>query len=823
MAGKGYDLRKLFAILYEEISRAGEVILVSSTRQDEVSQVTAPRAVFSGGLLLRFIGSLFVLLAVLLLADVWCYQQSLPVAFDVQSGQARLTVGSEVLPLGSIRTPTSLQLLPYDPVIHEYQLDGTDSANNFTLDTTYLHTIENSPYYRFQAWMRNLQGTNRWSDLHIYMGSQLVKNIDWPGNGATIALPSTSVQNAPPLHIQLALRRPETAVTFNLVMNDGATIQVTLDRNNRKIDVVRNFQGSSLELAKTFFPINVLPFAAMVADTILRTLICAVLILLVVMCCDSCLAFVLFPALRAVKIQSVRSLQGSYKQWRAMTNSLYAPVYLVLLASFVFVCWIARVQYNAEPHIYDASAYLFAAKMYATGHLSVPLPPAIDRFPGPFMNQFAGRWFGQYAPGTALTLVPGVWLGVPWLVEPLLGTFALLGTGLLAARLYNRRVASLAVVLGALSPFYSYLAASYLSHAIAFFYLVWGVWALVRFAQGEAAWNLPLAAFFFGMAALTRDLVTVLYVAVVLAGVLLLAWRYWHTALRRWWRPGLAFAFIAFLFLCLSLDFNVLLTHSLWLTPRALFFAGDRWGFGPGVGFYGQHTLAAGLVNLDELLTSLQIDLFGWPFYFTLAFIALPFITRKANAIDWFLLACLVILVGAYIGYFYHGIYLGPRYLFETLPFLLLLTARGIFALAESSIALAGWLRPRRQSGAAPRGGFSVATFVLVIALLLCNLLYYMPRQLTLYNNYSGLPAGYHVDLSAIYHPPMHNAIVVTSDYTIYQFVLFPLNDPYLHDSVTYAFATTDADYNELRAAFPGRQLYTLEIAPDGSVQYTRF
>ncbi len=58
------------------------------------------------------------------------------------------------------------------------------------------------------------------------------------------------------------------------------------------------------------------------------------------------------------------------------------------------------------------------------------------------------------------------------------------------------------------------------------------------------------------------------------------------------------------IFVGMTLGYNALLTGNALISPRSLFFSGDHWGFGTGVGFYGQHTLAAGLVNLDELLTS---------------------------------------------------------------------------------------------------------------------------------------------------------------------------------------------------------------------------
>jgi hypothetical protein len=118
--------------------------------------------------------------------------------------------------------------------------------------------------------------------------------------------------------------------------------------------------------------------------------------------------------------------------------------------------------------------------------------------------------------------------------------------------------------------------------------------------------------------------------------------------------------------------------------------------------------------------------------------------------------------------------------------------------------------------------GVSLATVILLISLIACNLLYFMPRQTELHRNYTGLPNGFHIDLAAVYHPPVHNAVVITGDYWIYPFVLFPLNDPMLHGDVIYAMAANPADYAELRQAFPGRTLYQLEVDADGTVHYVK-
>lgn len=818
-----------------------------------------------------------LLIPLLLLIDALCYQVTLPVEIIEQQGTMTLIVGSTHLAVGSFAQPQSLQFVPYDPLLHEYQLDGSDSVYNRDLDTAYLQQIAASPYYRLQSWMRDLDGTSRWRDLEIEASGRVLNRMAWPANGALVALPDTT-------HFQLRvqLQRPETPMALDLILHDGSTLQILLDRGNRQITVSATSQGITNTVASAFFPVDTAPFAAMLVDTLARIVLWATLILLAVQICElaaGCgLALIHQTALRRKEEEKrqfrrevfshITSLARLWtQQFARCFRALHPIAWLALGCSLAYVIWIARVEFAGQPHIYDASAYFFNAKIYAGGQLSAPTPPSSTSFPGPFMLIFHGRWFSQYEPGTALTLVPGIWLGMPWLVEPVLGTLALLGIGLIAARLYNRRVATLAVLLGCLSPFYSYLAASYLSHTIALFYLVWGLWAFLRFRQGGAGWNMLLCGCCFGMAVLTRDLVALLYIALLLPGVVLLTWQKSKSKgkrlrLRRWqwWLVLLA---IALLSCFLYLGNNFLLTGDMLTTPRNLFFAGDTWGFGQDIGFYGQHTLAAGMVNLDQLLTSLQIDLFGWPFYFTLAFLALPFLTSlpfrftrksrsktrslsqtgplllpaaqatdspkthtiQAHKADWLLLTVLVLTVGSYVGYFYNGIYLGPRYLFEDLPFLLILSSRGILTLdawgLKSRQAASNWLqRPAKLATRPTRPIFSLMTLLLVSILVLCNLLYYLPRQAERYQHFTGLPDLMPLATSQIYQSPVHHALVVTDDLAVYQLILFPLNDPQLKGDVIYAWGYTTAQFQELRRAFPDRTLYLLVIEADGSIRY---
>jgi hypothetical protein len=243
--------------------------------------------------------------------------------------------------------------------------------------------------------------------------------------------------------------------------------------------------------------------------------------------------------------------------------------------------------------------------------------------------------------------------------------------------------------------------------------------------------------------------------------------------------------------------YNLRQTGSPLLVPRQLFDPSDHFGFGDGVGFHTRHTLAAGLANTDELLTLLQFDLFGWPPLFALGLMSVPFLFGRARAWDYMALGGFGAFVVAYVGYFYHGIALGPRYYFEAMPWLLLLGARGVQVLAQvaSSRVIAG---------------------ALVGALTLNTLLFYTPAELDRRTDLSGMAGGLPLSLgfvrSSLFGPQLvgvpSNALVVTDDWWVYNAALSALNCPRLPNcDVLFALATNTANVDQLRTQFPGRTL----------------
>lgn len=732
-----------------------------------------------------------------------------------------LSIDGQQLAFPLAETPTALYFAAPDPLTREFQIDGTDSANNFSLDPDYLAHIAATPYYRFQAWMRDSSSYSAWRDVRLSNGSGGSTQSD----GSVLI----TLAGAGDSSVSATLLRPETPSHMYLRCGGDTCGEIVVNRNDRYVlahDLTPT--GASFNEQRMYFPESPRPFVAEVLYLLVEVALWSLVLLMLALALQGFLALCASLA-TGVSVASWRRLGTEMRRWLARRSPVWLRrvaydrwdvlALVTILASFAYVLWVAVVEYQGQPHILDASAYLFQAKIFASGQLSASAPGDLNAFQGPFMVVKGGHWFAQYPPMTSLLLAVGIVLHAPWLVEPLLGSLALWGVFRLGRYFYSGRVAWLAGLLGALSPFYTYLAASYMSHTVALFFSVFFVLMLVRFTREWRWYDLALAALFAVGLLLTREFSAVVIGVAATAYLFTSQWLALRERIVSLWPAGVVAGAIIFGGIALYLLYNQLLTGSALISPRTLFFPGDRYGFGQGIGFYGQHTFAAGMVILDQLLTILMIDLYGWPFYLTLALLPLTFLRRDAGTRwDIFCALLLVLLCGAQAGYFYHGIYLGPRYLFETLPFLLLLTARGITGLAA---ALTRIMRAFGQTGGSRRLAVA-ASGLLLAGLLACNLFYYSPRQAHLYHDYTGLPATIKVDARALYGFHPQNAMVLTNNWYVYNYILWPLNDPALRGATLYAYAPAPDAVQRLHREYPGRALYMAQVAPDGTVTYLR-
>ncbi|HEX6819416.1 MAG TPA: glycosyltransferase family 39 protein [Ktedonobacterales bacterium] len=779
----------------------------------------------------------FAALAILVaLAQMSLLATRMPLRIELDSTTAQFTLDGSHLRFPLSSRPTSVQFVRPPNTFREFQIDGTDSANNFTEDPAYFAGLAASrPYYAFQSWMRASDSYSSWHDVSaagITDGKVVASTslADGESDTRALALPHTER-----IVVSAALERVEVPVHVELICGSAPCADLEIDRNDRFIQVqapgVDTTSAPASNSQRAFFPTQPLPFLAEVLYVLFEIGIWSLVVFgLATFWAVSLAGFA--AGMADIGKQALTEIAGELRKActqltariprlpeqvsRVPGDRWDALAATVVLASCIWTLYVSRVLFAGQPHILDANAYIFQAKIFASGQLSTPAPALAGAFRGPFMIVAGGRWFSQYPPMTCALLALGLLIHLPWIVEPLLGSLALWGMYRIGRRLFDARTGVLALLLGALSPFYTFLAASYMSHAIALFFCVYFVLALLRFTGTFAVRDLVLAAVCAGCLVLTRELAAALTVGVglVYVGVV---------CRRRLWeeREHVVLALVAalpivFLTALVYLTYNLLQTGDPTLTPRLLFDPTEQYGFGAGIGFYGQHTPAAGFVNLEQMLTTLLIDLYGWPFYLTLAFLVLALLRRGARGRwDLFCLVMFAVAALAQVGYYYHGIYLGPRFLYETLPYLLLLTARGILALP----ALAGRAAETLLS-AVPRAPLyasaRIATGCVVAVLLLCNLLYYLPRQVQLANGFTGLPYYKPVDAAALYafHPP--SAIVLTGDWMIYNYILFSLNDPNLRGPTLYAFDDTGSEAAALAKQYPDRAIYMLQVDAHG-------
>jgi hypothetical protein len=686
-----------------------------------------------------------------------------------------------------------VQSLTFEPIPsydREYQIDGSDSTNNLTYDGDYFAQFSTTPYYRFQAWLRDEGSYSSWRNLVIRDDGQHVIARD--------ARPESEVaRDLPPafdLTVDFHRMEAPRAITFG--DDAGGQVHLEVNRNDKWVQIARLVPGEPDEqLANWYLPFDWLPELAEVLYLLMRS--CALALWLVV----------LLVPLAAILPRRILVVPGRLTQ-------VLVPV-LALALALGTTLYLTIFVLDRRTHIYDAMSYYFQAKTFASGMVAAPNPAVPEAFWLPFTVHNGGKWFSMYSPGTALVLAVGFLVGVPWLIEPLLAIAGALLVYGFARRQYGLHTALLAVVLMASSPFLRLQAASFMSHVPGMFWGALLFYAATRYSEKRATvWAITGAAA-LGFLMLTREMSAILYAATLGA---YWAWR-WVVAWRR--APGdrrRQLGDLAAVILCLALfagvylAYNKALTGSLTTLPRTLFSVTEnKYGFGEGVGFYGRHTPGAGLVNADEMLTSLTIYLFGWPFYVSLALIALPFLLRRARTWDFVHGAVVGGFVLAYIGLYYHGIAYGPRYYFDAMPSLVLLSARGFVVLAEAAAAIfqrAGWREawPRART----------AALILCIALLACGSIYFWPQQARLYRPVSDPPGAGDLALSdflqqspVVRKPGEHPAMIVTRTRDLME-SFGPMNCPRLDCQTIFAFSPSEETDQKLRAAYPGRDWYSV-------------
>jgi hypothetical protein len=383
------------------------------------------------------------------------------------------------------------------------------------------------------------------------------------------------------------------------------------------------------------------------------------------------------------------------------------------------VSWFVNLH---TPQVPDSTAQVFQARIFAAGRLFLPSPPFPDFFdythiinvagvtghpasgfaganwPGP-----AGRWYSQYPFLHPLIIAPGVLLGMPWIVNPLLGALAIGAVYFLGREVYDEKTGRIGALLGAVSPFIFNMSAEFMNHASALLFATLFLLFFFRTVRaGEAAipdsgasslkleaaggwWSAGLAGLFIGFVADIRP-----YTA--LAVVLPFAVYGSVLAVRK---PGFYLARFALLAAAaIVVTSLVLVYNSLTNGDPGLFGYVVKYGTGHEIGFgrsaWGDsHTPLKGLISTGHDLNMLNRFLFEWPIPALLP-IGVLFAAGVASRRDWLLLLGFLALPVAYFFYWFHQACFGPRFLYEAGACILLLTARGGMALGPLARRLFG-------------------------------------------------------------------------------------------------------------------------------------
>jgi hypothetical protein len=170
------------------------------------------------------------------------------------------------------------------------------------------------------------------------------------------------------------------------------------------------------------------------------------------------------------------------------------------------------------------------------------------------------------------------------------------------------------------------------------------------------------------------------------------------------------------------------------LNPYTLWWSYDKIGFGPGVGRREMgHTLEQALINTADSLQSGYADLFGWG---KVSWLFLPvglwalLRTKGAHRLPGLLVSSVFVsLLLAYLAYWIGSSLFGPRYYFEGMFSLTILSAAGV-------LSLAGQL-PGRYAVPSPTGkklnlpqSRTALVALLLVCLLATNFLSYLPQRL---------------------------------------------------------------------------------------------
>jgi hypothetical protein len=366
----------------------------------------------------------------------------------------------------------------------------------------------------------------------------------------------------------------------------------------------------------------------------------------------------------------------------------------VLLALFAAAtsAFLAQRVFEGVPHVADGVSFAFQGKIFAAGRLWLEPPPVPEVFKSQNVLLTATRWCTLYPPGYPLLLAVGWLLGVPSFVNPVLLGLAVLGVFRLGTVLYDVTTGLLGAVLLAVSPFALLMGAGFMAHPAGLCVFTWCLAFLAENLAETRARALAVAGFLGVFGVVIRPQAAVLFLIPALVAVLVARRK---DLLRT--AGVLALGGSAPLAFLLANNF-ALSGHPLHMgyvvnDPNlSLSLSSFAYGFSPSQLFWS---------HFPWYLHDLGATLWGFP-WGDLSPLVLLLIPAPGRRRDVWLAACAVALIAGFSLFrFYDISHSGPRYAFESLGVLALLTARAFRAAGGLVAKVLGRFRLERWAGAA--------------------------------------------------------------------------------------------------------------------------
>lgn len=487
--------------------------------------------------------------------------------------------------------------------------------------------------------------------------------------------------------------------------------------------------------------------------------------------------------------------QQIYKKIDALLQRILniSPKYFVafcVLAFFVLTGALSQLLFDGIPHVADTHVQYMQSKIFADGKLYALSHPLREFFD--FQNAINdGKYYSGTFPGHPMLLAIGQLLGVPWLINPLMGALTVWAVYLLANELAGRAAGYVAACLMLISPMIVFMSSEYMNHASTIFFLTLFLYAYIKSLKTNDYRFYLLAGLSVGFALIIRVQSTVPFALPIALHAI---WVFIRNPNRQLNSIIMLLGFSVFLAFLLYFQYRT--TGSPWVNGYDKFiphYAGfhkeflekSRW-------LRISEDLTRGIIQLQQKHT----QLFEWPSS-PLWFLFILFLTKKKPTYTYLVIS---VIFGQFLGI----VFLSPgaggpfimAYMHECSAVLVVLITLG-------AQCLSGALRDK--------GSLFTSTHRATVTaiVLLCFIMAIPSKLVGLYNSYAnnfweGNWSYYYMVSHSVEKP----ALVFVSPYTAYRLLYF--TQPPDNNSPIIFAQDLGYKYSDLIEYYPGRAVYKL-------------